>query len=251
MFDHVTIRVSDPEASVRFYDTVLGVLAIPKSTGGFGEGCPEFAEWEDFSLAPGDEPTTGLHVGFCARTRAEVDRFWRAGVEAGYRSDGEPGERPEYREDYYGGFLLDPDGNSVEAVTHGGMRNRQGIDHLWIRVADLDATAAFYERFADFTCFKPGTRHEDRVHFADETASFALVDDERPPTRNLHIAFGSDGNAPVDNGTVDRFHAAAVAAGYRDNGGPGERQQYHPGYYAAFVFDPAGTNVEVVNHNRD
>jgi catechol 2,3-dioxygenase-like lactoylglutathione lyase family enzyme len=61
----------------------------------------------------------------------------------------------------------------------------------------------------------------------------------------LHIAFGTDSNE-----AVDAFHAAALAAGYRDNGAPGERRRYRAGYYAAFVLDPAGTNVELVNHNR-
>ena len=61
---------------------------------------------------------------------------------------------------------------------------------------------------------------------------------------NVHIAFRGD------NATVDAFHAAAVAAGYRDNGAPGERPIYHPGYYGAFVLDPDGNNVEVVDHNR-
>jgi catechol 2,3-dioxygenase-like lactoylglutathione lyase family enzyme len=56
---------------------------------------------------------------------------------------------------------------------------------------------------------------------------------------------------PADaNGTVDAFHAAATAAGYRDNGAPGERPVYHPGYYGTFVLDPDGNNVEVVSHNR-
>ena len=54
----------------------------------------------------------------------------------------------------------------------------------------------------------------------------------------------------TDDAVVDAFHAAAVAAGYRDNGAPGERPQYHPGYYGAFVLDPDGHNIEVVNHHR-
>ena len=61
---------------------------------------------------------------------------------------------------------------------------------------------------------------------------------------NVHMAFRGD------NAAVDAFHAAAVEAGYRDNGAPGERPQYHPGYYGAFVLDPDGNNVEVVAHNR-
>jgi catechol 2,3-dioxygenase-like lactoylglutathione lyase family enzyme len=61
----------------------------------------------------------------------------------------------------------------------------------------------------------------------------------------VHIAF-----AATENEVVDRFHRDATAAGYRDNGPPGERTIYHPGYYGAFVLDPDGNNIEVVNHNR-
>ena len=71
-------------------------------------------------------------------------------------------------------------------------------------------------------------------------ARFVGVDG--PPTVGLHVAF----QAP-DRATVDRFYEAAIAAGGRDNGPPGERD-YHPGYYAAFVLDPDGTNVEAVYH---
>jgi catechol 2,3-dioxygenase-like lactoylglutathione lyase family enzyme len=53
-----------------------------------------------------------------------------------------------------------------------------------------------------------------------------------------------------EDATVQDFHSAAVAAGYTDHGGPGERRRYHPGYYAAFVLDPDGNNIELVNHNR-
>ena len=61
----------------------------------------------------------------------------------------------------------------------------------------------------------------------------------------MHIAF-----AATENEVVDRFHRDATDAGYRDNGGPAERTIYHPGYYGAFVLDPDGNNIEVVNHNR-
>ncbi len=75
--------------------------------------------------------------------------------------------------------------------------------------------------------------------------SFSLVRDERPLTEHVHLAFPADANA-----TVRAFHAAALAAGYEDHGAPGERAGYHPGYLGAFVLDPDGHNVEVVNHNR-
>ena len=84
------------------------------------------------------------------------------------------------------------------------------------------------------------------MHFRGEDFGFSLIDDERPPTANVHIAFGTDEEAVVRD-----FHAAATAAGFTDNGAPGERPDYHPGYYGAFVLDPGGNNIEVVDHNRD
>jgi catechol 2,3-dioxygenase-like lactoylglutathione lyase family enzyme len=239
VFDHVTIRVSDRPESERFYELVLGSIGIERDSSN-----DQYAEWDEFSLAYDRPPTRGRHIGFCAWAHEDVDRFWQTGVDAGYKSDGEPGMRTQYRDDYYGSFLLDPDGNSAEAVHHGGMRAKGHIDHLWIRVPDLAATAEFYEKLSPYTGFRLKSRPPGRVHFDGEGTSFALLEDETV-TENLHIAFGSDS----DN-TVEEFHTAAVAAGYRDNGGPGERPIYHPGYYGAFVLDPAGTNVEVVNHNR-
>src|SRR6187551_2795246 len=128
IFDHVTIRVSDREASKGFYDTVLATLGIQTTYDG-----DEFVEWDDWSLMAarlGKPVTRGLHVGFPAASRDVVDEFWRAGLVAGYRSDGEPGPRPEYGDDYYGGFLLDPDGNSAEAAHFDGVH--PGVDHLWV-----------------------------------------------------------------------------------------------------------------------
>src|ERR1700754_2354538 len=117
MFDHVTTRVSDLTASERFYALVLGVLGHPRTHDG-----DDWHEWDDLSILPGEAPTRGLHIGFRAASRDLVDAFWQAGVDAGYRDDGAPGLRPQYTEDYYGAFLLDPDGNSVEAMHREGMR---------------------------------------------------------------------------------------------------------------------------------
>jgi catechol 2,3-dioxygenase-like lactoylglutathione lyase family enzyme len=208
----------------------------------------DFAEWDDFALGAAGEvaaPTKHLHVAFGAQSRELVDRFWRSGVDAGYQSDGEPGERPQYRPDYYGAFLLDPDGNSVEAVHHGDIRRGGNIDHLWIGVRDLEASAAFYGALAPHTGLRDGRRWDTGRQFRGAWATFSLVADGRPPTEGLHVAF----SAP-DRRTVKDFHRAALAAGYRDNGPPGERPVYHPGYYAAFVLDPDGTNVESVFHDR-
>jgi catechol 2,3-dioxygenase-like lactoylglutathione lyase family enzyme len=83
-----------------------------------------------------------------------------------------------------------------------------------------------------------------RVQFAGAGSTFTLVAGE-PATEHVHLAFPADHDA-----VVQAFHRTAVAAGHRDNGAPGERAVYHPGYYGAFVLDPDGNNVEVVNHHR-
>ncbi len=239
MFDHVGVRASGIE-SQRFYETVLPTLAIdPTYTG------VEGVEWDDFAVGPAiDRPVTRrLHVGFVAPSRAHVDAFWRAGVDAGYHDDGAPGPRSQYREDYYGAFLLDPDGNSAEAVHHGSMRRGGNVDHLWLRVADVAAAKRFYETIAPHAGFRLGNDLADHAWFKGESGSFSLV--AGPPSEHVHVAFPA-----TDDETVQAFHRAATAAGYRDNGGPGERPEYHAGYYGAFVLDPDGNNVEVVNHNR-
>jgi catechol 2,3-dioxygenase-like lactoylglutathione lyase family enzyme len=241
MFDHVTIRVTDRLASERFYDTVLAPLGIDRT---YRTGT--FSEWQDFLLAGADDANPAarrLHVGFAAPSREQVDEFWAAGTKAGYPDDGRPGPRPEYRDDYYGAFLLDPDGNSVEAVHHGALRRGGIVDHLWIRVADVAAAKRFYETIAPYAGLRLRDDTPDRVQFAGASGSFSLL--RGPATENLHLAFPTD-----DDADVQRFHHAATDAGYRSNGEPGERPRYHPGHYAAYVLDPDGNNVEVVNHHR-
>ncbi len=241
MLDHVMIRVADREAARRFYTTVLGE---PSYTGA------GFDEWNDFAVTQttDEHPVTRhLHVGFAAPSRDDVDASWQRGVEAGYRSDGEPGPRPQYTADYYGGFLLDPDGNSVEAVHRPG-RTETGspIDHLWLGVADLAASRRFYETIAPVLGLEvEAARWPGLVAVARDRRHLMLVADGRPPTENFHLAFPA-----VDDETVGEFHRVATAAGYRDNGAPGERPQYHAGYFAAFILDPDGNNIEAVKHNR-
>lgn len=239
MFDHVDIRVSDREASRRFYSTVLDSPSVVED---------EYDEWQEFGIvaADADHPVTRhLHVAFAVRSQDEVDAFWRRGVEAGYASDGEPGLRPQYYRTYYGGFLLDPDGNSVEAV-HRPPRTDSGppIDHLWLRVADLEASRRFWETVVPVLGLGTGSS-DDVFLVGSDRRTFSLVADGRPRTENVHLAF------PVgDDETVAEFHRVATGAGYRDNGAPGERPEYHPGYVGAFVLDPDGHNIEAVNHNR-
>jgi catechol 2,3-dioxygenase-like lactoylglutathione lyase family enzyme len=142
----VTIRVQDRAASESFYATVLRTLGIDATR---GDGSS--AEWYDFALAQADDEhpvTRGLRIGFAAPSRAHADEFWSVGTAEGHRDDGAPGPRPEYGPDYYGAFLLDPDGNRAEAVHHEGLRPPGCIDHLWIRVADVAASRRFYETVA-------------------------------------------------------------------------------------------------------
>jgi catechol 2,3-dioxygenase-like lactoylglutathione lyase family enzyme len=240
VFDHVTIRVSDRAASERFYTTVLRALGLEVSVTD-----EHYAEWDEFSIAAAavdKSATRRLHIAFAAPSRADVDEFWRVGTAAGYRDDGAPGLRRQYSDDYYGAFLLDPDGNSAEAVHHQRVRPLK-IDHLWIRVADVAAAKRFYETIAPVAGFRVEQRRPDRARVASDTGSFSLV--AGTPTENVHLAFPA-----ADDATVDAFHRAATDAGYRDNGRPGERPIYHSGYYAAYVLDPDGNNVELVNHNR-
>ena len=114
--DHVTIRVADLGASRRFFDTVLAPLGLVDPYVG-----ERFVEWGDFSIAapgPCETVTRGLHVAFAASSRRQVDAFHAAAIAAGYRSNGAPGERSAYHPGYYGAYVLDPDGNNVEAVFH-------------------------------------------------------------------------------------------------------------------------------------
>jgi catechol 2,3-dioxygenase-like lactoylglutathione lyase family enzyme len=242
VFDHVTLRVHDLEASRRCYELALGEL-------GYGEPYrgPRFYEWHDLSIwAARDDrpPTRNLHLALVAHSREQVDAWWRAMTAAGHPDDGEPGLRPQYSPSYYGAFVRDPDGNSLEAVHHAEPREGENrLDHLWIRVRDLTESRLFYETVAPTVGLRVKDGDERRFHVTSGGRSFALVQDE-PVTENVHLAFP----AP-DRPTVGEFHRAALDSGFRDNGAPGERR-YHPGYYGAFVLDPDGNNIEAVFHDR-
>ena len=109
-FDHVVVSASDYAESVRFYETVLRALGIPKI--GVKDDWTCFTDLDVVDRTP---PTQNLHVCFYAREKEHVDAFHRAGVEAGFRSNGGPGYR-DYGPGYYAAYLLDPDGNNVEAL---------------------------------------------------------------------------------------------------------------------------------------
>jgi catechol 2,3-dioxygenase-like lactoylglutathione lyase family enzyme len=124
MIDHTGIAVSDYARSKTFYDAAFGALGgsmlmqVPtqftggKHVVGYGRDKPVF--W----LREGGEPGPGRHVAFTAQSRTDVDAFYKSALAAGGTDNGAPGLRPHYHADYYGAFVLDPDGNNIEAVCH-------------------------------------------------------------------------------------------------------------------------------------
>ena len=121
MIDHVSVGVSDLERSVRFYEATLVPLGLSRlvtrsATVGFGKAYPEF--WINLRAGMAKvSPESGNHICLRAKATGEVDAFHAAALEAGGRSDGAPGLRPHDRVRYYAAFIVDPDGNRIEAVT--------------------------------------------------------------------------------------------------------------------------------------
>jgi catechol 2,3-dioxygenase-like lactoylglutathione lyase family enzyme len=247
VFDHVTVRVSDIELARTFYESALATLAFGEPDRG-----GHFFEWQDLSVAQArdDRPVTRhVHIGLTAPSRKHVDEFWRMLTEQGFRDDGPPGLREQYRPGYYGAFALDPDGNSIEAVHKENVRKNGGcIDHVWLRVRDVNASSRFYETIAAVLRFELRSEGANYAHFRADMGGLTVTSPHeswsarRPLTENIHLAFPGP-----DRATVDEFHRVALAAGYRDSGPPGERR-YHPGYYGAFVLDPDGNTIEAVVH---
>jgi catechol 2,3-dioxygenase-like lactoylglutathione lyase family enzyme len=114
-----------------------------------------------------------------------------------------------------------------------------------LRTCDAAAALRFYEAIAPVVGIALRKGEPDRMQFRGEHGSFSFVSGDEP-TEHVHLAFGVP-----DDSRVDEFHRVALAAGYRDNGPPGERPEYHAGYYGAYVLDPDGHNVEAVSHNRN
>jgi catechol 2,3-dioxygenase-like lactoylglutathione lyase family enzyme len=118
MIDHITIAVSDLEKSKLLYERVFTPLGYRLSFGkegvfwafDIGDGLFEIQHSDD------EPPLTRLHVAFRARSRAEIDDFFQAALDAGAKDNGAPGPRPAYGENYYACFVLDPDGYNIEAM---------------------------------------------------------------------------------------------------------------------------------------
>ena len=125
MIDHTGVRVSDLGKSKAFYRAALAPLGYrllmefpAEVTGGDDVAGFGAAAKADFWLARGTPNRPCIHVAFRAASRAQVDAFHAAALAAGGRDNGGPGPRPHYHENYYGAYVLDPDGHNVEAVCH-------------------------------------------------------------------------------------------------------------------------------------
>jgi catechol 2,3-dioxygenase-like lactoylglutathione lyase family enzyme len=122
------------------------------------------------------------------------------------------------------------------------------VDHVTIGVNDLERSIAFYERALAPLGFEPlGSWSEEgnEMSFGAGRLNDFAISRSYPADSPCHVAFAAE-----DRDQVDAFHAAAIAAGGRDNGAPGYRPEYSAGYYGAFVLDPDGHNVEAVWHDR-
>ena len=126
MIDHTGVCVTDFEISKKFYTQALApigytlIMEIPGSvTGGDGAAGFGVAPKADFWLeGRGKANDPPIHIAFRVDSRVQVDAFYKAAIAAGGRDNGAPGPRPHYHPDYYGGFVLDPDGHNIEAVCH-------------------------------------------------------------------------------------------------------------------------------------
>jgi catechol 2,3-dioxygenase-like lactoylglutathione lyase family enzyme len=235
------MRVPDLASASETFRAVLGELQVPQT-----RSTPTVSVWGNFMLAqvkPDRPIARRTHAAFVAPTPERVDRFAVAGIRAGLIDDGAPGPRPAYAEDYYATFLKDDTGNSFEAVHRAGDRPAGTLDHIAIRVGDVARSTAFYVAIASAAGLGIMRQGEDETVFSVASGgAFSVI--AGVPSENVHVAFSGD------DSDVRRFHSDALAAGYRSNGQPGERSQYHDGYYAAFVLDPDGNNIEVVNHRH-
>jgi catechol 2,3-dioxygenase-like lactoylglutathione lyase family enzyme len=120
MLDHISLQVQDYRRSKQFYAQALTPLGYElvmefSDTGGFGKDAKP-----DFWIAQGAATKPALHIAFASPDRATVDAFHRVALAAGGKDNGAPGLRPEYHPNYYAAFVLDPDGNNIEAVCHQG-----------------------------------------------------------------------------------------------------------------------------------
>jgi catechol 2,3-dioxygenase-like lactoylglutathione lyase family enzyme len=201
---------------------------------------------ERLRVAPAEAPdrvTRHMHIGFVASSREAVEAFWETGRARATPTTASPARARSTATTTTARSCSTPTATAPRPST----------------TATSAATAtSTTSGSAPQTSTRPrrSTSRSPRTRICSSRATSRATRTSPPaPGRsrscpasrrgNLHLAFRA-----TENATVDAFHAAATGAGYRDNGGPGERPVYHAGYYGAFVLDPDGNNIEVVNHNR-
>ena len=251
--DHISLGVTDLAAGSRFYEPLLHTLGSRRlfqdaQFVGYGNGPAN----GHFSLSRTEQRRRqpGAHLCFAAGNREEVERFYRAGIDAGAGDNGAPGYRLHYDPDFFGAFLIDPFGNNVGVVARlrpetGSMPRARVIDHLSIGAAAFAAMARFYDTlFATLNVQRLYTSEEFIIYghgINDTTFMLLRRPDATGPQSGFHACFTA-GSADQ----VRTFHDAGIAAGGRDNGAPGLRPEYSRDYYGAFVTDPEGNRLGVV-----
>src|SRR5258707_6044133 len=200
MFDHLTLRVGDLTTVGAAFTAMLAELEIEQTT-----STPNLSVWGNFALTQTDDAHPAarrVHIAFVAPTPAHVDRFWRAGIDAGFTDNGSAGPRPDYADDYYAAFLNDPTGNNFEAVYRDGARPRGSIDHVGLRVHDVEATAAFYSTIAATAGLTLRRQALERASFTLGGSEGVLSVVAREPTENGPTPFSGKDD------TVRPFHPA-------------------------------------------
>ncbi|MGK2956678.1 MAG: hypothetical protein ACSLFI_13550 [Solirubrobacterales bacterium] len=176
MFERVTVYVREVDECLPGYGAIIG----------------SEDPWPDFELVrAGAEhaPTQGLHIAFSAPDRATIAERWQAAILAGFTDDGEPGPRSVYSPGYHGGFVLDPAGNSLESVNHEAGRQTGRIDHVWIRVPDIEAARPRFAALAEGHGVSVTKDQPGWLMFSSETGSLSLRQDGQPETRSVRFVF--------------------------------------------------------------
>lgn len=253
--DHASVGVSDLGASIRFYDAALAPLGARRR---FRDG--DYVAWGSATVnghfavcrRPSPRPQLGAHACFAAGSREEVEAFHRAALAAGGEDNGPPGYRPQYSPDYYGAFVLDPDGNHLGVVARlaadqASTPRARILDHLSIGTVHLGEAARFYDALlAPLGAARLRTR-DDYVMFGTDLndTTFILAEPDEPgavaPQPGFHACFAADSRE-----SLALFHAAGLRGGARNNGTPGPRPDYAIDYWGAFLVDPWGNHVGAV-----
>ena len=198
--------------------------------------------WNEFLIAAADPtPTQHVHIAFGAPSRQLVDRAWQACVDAGYGTTVLPGATPVQAR-----LLRRVPARSRRQQRrgrpHDDVRPGNNVDHLWVGVRDLEASRRFYDLISRFTGIRPGRRWEAGVQYRGAWATCSFVGDgRRPPS-------GCTWHSPRRTAARLRSSTAPPRRRATRTTGAGRAPEYHPGYYAAFVLAPDGTNVESVFH---